>query len=130
MNALKIAQPQCNVVTPGILISMERPAAGQLQEVTPTRYCGCVTDLSVPATGRGEPADDVSLIFDQAFTPVEVPEVPHEIIDGAVILVIESRMQHACASEAVLEETTVQRWVSEDELEAVGYLGWACRGRF
>ncbi len=92
-------------------------------------YSGCLSDLSFP----GEIAykgGELSMLFDQAEVADEIPEILHVILAAEDVLDIELHTLHACMGDQLMErvlEDGMQE-VSDEEVEAIGYLGWAHHG--
>lgn len=92
-------------------------------------YSGCLSDLSFP----GEIAykgGELSMLFDQAEVADETPEILHVTLGIEEVLDIELHTLHACMGEQLMEHLLEDAMleVSDEEVEAIGYMGWAHHG--
>lgn len=100
----------------------------QCEEGAPMAYCGCLTELSMPAENSG--SDELSLLFDQAEVTDDVPEVMHVVVCAEEVRAINKSSCHACMGDEFVYRAmnTTPMQISDEEVEAVGYLGWASNG--
>lgn len=100
----------------------------QLEEGFPARYCGCLSELSLPCDSCL--CDELSLLFDQAEIADEMPNIVHGVVRAEEVIEIESAMAYACMGAELVDRVMNSGLVdvTDEEVELVGYLGWACQG--
>lgn len=100
----------------------------QYEEGTPMAYCGCLTEISIPADAAE--SDELSLLFDQAEVADDVPVIVHSVVCAEEVLAIKGAASCSCIGDALVERVMCSTLleISDEEVEYVGYLGWASHG--